>query len=544
MFDVLSQAMYAWHSTTLILIGVVFSLVGSIFFVNLIYWRAIGRKVAGKIHAVAVKSKAQAAEEVREDWKGDADSTFGKKEALEIKSRKEKVEKKSKFIILFPAIFALAGLYFAYDYTSVEANGVHTSGTIVRYNVSTSSDSGPSYFPVVRFKDAYGRTHEVADNVSSSRSKFIVGQTYDIVYDPEKPARINLGGFWHNMIVPLIFVAFGVSAGAAFLGIISLPDRRKKKQLALDMGKTKESYTGEMYTNIYRYEDGGKSYDVIAPSSSSSVVGRIPGTDVSLRVDRNDFERGSRFSLPWLIISLFFLIPGLVCTALGVMSYDLNVFSLLLTLGFACFIVLKLMKAKKNYDAQYDAADVLERRRVKRERKKKRQVLLNKQEFASRYVAHMGHAMLGVCITLVLGVGMMGGGYVWAERYDDFQMRAVSVEGRISDLNTWYSHTSSSSVRTLMYSPVVTFKTLDGQTMRHDSKRGTNRPTYRVGDTVRVMYDPGNPARAKIDRGIFNNLEPFFVMCFGILFFMLGVRNWLNFKINKRRFERYMDMTI
>ena len=99
MFDVLSQAMYAWHSTTLILIGVVFSLVGSIFFVNLIYWRAIGRKVAGKIHAVAVKSKAQAAEEVREDWKGDADSAFGKKEALEIKSRKEKVEKKSKFII-------------------------------------------------------------------------------------------------------------------------------------------------------------------------------------------------------------------------------------------------------------------------------------------------------------------------------------------------------------------------------------------------------------------------------------------------------------
>ena len=43
------------------------------------------------------------------------------------------------------------------------------------------------------------------------------------------------------------------------------------------------------------------------------------------------------------------------------------------------------------------------------------------------------------------------------------------------------------------------FRTADGESVRFEGSTGSNPSSYRVGDTVRVRYDPQTPQSALID---------------------------------------------
>src|SRR5262249_44613226 len=48
------------------------------------------------------------------------------------------------------------------------------------------------------------------------------------------------------------------------------------------------------------------------------------------------------------------------------------------------------------------------------------------------------------------------------------------------------------------YYPVVKFRTATGEAHTLHSNTGSSSPSYRVGETVSVLYDPGNPFDARI----------------------------------------------
>jgi Protein of unknown function (DUF3592) len=49
------------------------------------------------------------------------------------------------------------------------------------------------------------------------------------------------------------------------------------------------------------------------------------------------------------------------------------------------------------------------------------------------------------------------------------------------------------------YHPVVQFVTASGQVVQYRDSVGQNPPAYRVGDPVRVLCDPANPQKARLD---------------------------------------------
>jgi hypothetical protein len=70
---------------------------------------------------------------------------------------------------------------------------------------------------------------------------------------------------------------------------------------------------------------------------------------------------------------------------------------------------------------------------------------------------------------------------------------AVSVQGLVTGISQ-----RSDSEGGTVYSPVVQFTTVEGQSLTFTDAVGGNPPKYSEGDTVKVMYPPDKPGAARI----------------------------------------------
>lgn len=110
-------------------------------------------------------------------------------------------------------------------------------------------------------------------------------------------------------------------------------------------------------------------------------------------------------------------------------------------------------------------------------------------------------------IFLVVGLGMLAGGFAIWRSNAAFAAHAIGADGTVTDLAY-----SSSSKGGGTYRPVVEFSTADGKRVHITGSTGSNPPSHSRGDHVRVLYDPANPEHGKIDS--------FMEQSFGVL--MLG----------------------
>lgn len=100
-----------------------------------------------------------------------------------------------------------------------------TQGTIVdmvlsRGSSSSSTNASYTYAPVFEFRAISGQMIRVQESVSSNPPQFQVGETVEVLYDPEDPqnARINK---WSNLylfptlfgVIGLLITAIGVAVG-------------------------------------------------------------------------------------------------------------------------------------------------------------------------------------------------------------------------------------------------------------------------------------------------------------------------------------------
>jgi hypothetical protein len=71
--------------------------------------------------------------------------------------------------------------------------------------------------------------------------------------------------------------------------------------------------------------------------------------------------------------------------------------------------------------------------------------------------------------------------------------------------------------------PVVRFVTASGQPVRFGSNVASRPARFRVGDQVRVAYDPANPSHAAIDSFVDSLAIPLMFSGIGLIIFLFGL---------------------
>ena len=99
--------------------------------------------------------------------------------------------------------------------------------------------------------------------------------------------------------------------------------------------------------------------------------------------------------------------------------------------------------------------------------------------------------------------------------------RARHAQGTVTDMQRQMS--TSGSVRTPMYRPVVTFTADDGRVVAINGGVWSSSTPYRYGDTVRVDYAPGRPGGAVMDDAVQRWFLTGFLLFFGAVMTFIGV---------------------
>lgn len=108
-----------------------------------------------------------------------------------------------------------------------------------------------------------------------------------------------------------------------------------------------------------------------------------------------------------------------------------------------------------------------------------------------------GKVLRALMITVV-GLGILFLGWQWYASRQSRVAAMLSTQGEVVDFVSRLT-SSSNRGRTYIFYPVVEFRTAEGEVIRFQGSSGSSPPSYRVGDTVRVRYDPQTPQSAVID---------------------------------------------
>ncbi len=116
----------------------------------------------------------------------------------------------------------------------------------------------------------------------------------------------------------------------------------------------------------------------------------------------------------------------------------------------------------------------------------------------------------------IIGAGMLIGTLFIYLNTNKFLATCVLSEGTVIDL------VSSRSDDSYTYSPIVQFEDQYGNQVLFHSSNGSNPPSYSVGETVEVLFDPESPDDAKIN-GFFSLWGGVLILgILGTVFFAVG----------------------
>ena len=99
--------------------------------------------------------------------------------------------------------------------------------------------------------------------------------------------------------------------------------------------------------------------------------------------------------------------------------------------------------------------------------------------------------------------------------------KAQEVKGTVMQMV--YSRSSSSSGSGGGYAPVYQFKTLDGQSIVIQDSLSSNPPRFQVGQEIDVLYEPGNPQKARINKWMNLYFVPVLLGGMGLIFGGVGI---------------------
>ena len=119
---------------------------------------------------------------------------------------------------------------------------------------------------------------------------------------------------------------------------------------------------------------------------------------------------------------------------------------------------------------------------------------------------------------VVMGVlGGLGAALVVWRRWRT-QAQWVTVEGRVVEVVSRAIRPGES----ILYYPVIEFSDAIGQRVQFEAELGSRPPAYRVGQTVRVVYDPADVTQAQIDSRLARWFVPGGLAALSALAILLG----------------------
>jgi Protein of unknown function (DUF3592) len=132
--------------------------------------------------------------------------------------------------------------------------------------------------------------------------------------------------------------------------------------------------------------------------------------------------------------------------------------------------------------------------------------------------------MVMVVISLAVGSAfiLVGGWFIHRHHLDEFIFGRATAQGRVIE-----NHPSGQVSGVPTYFAIVYFKAQDGRDVTIDDWIGLSPPSFRVGQSVTLFYDPEDPQHAMIDRGWKNYLLPGIPGGMGFLMILGGIQRWL-----------------
>ncbi len=107
--------------------------------------------------------------------------------------------------------------------------------------------------------------------------------------------------------------------------------------------------------------------------------------------------------------------------------------------------------------------------------------------------------ILAVCFFMLIGLAMLIGAYFLHAAKRDFVRDAIRTTGTVVDFDILQTGMFQRDQRADRV-PVVRFETRDGETVRFSVDSYAAWADYRIGDTVTVLYEKGNPSKADIQQ--------------------------------------------
>ncbi len=490
MFDLIFSVLEAWNALGLMLMAGVFLLIGGGMLAHHFYWRICARSIEGRVVGLrfvqTTKSYSETPDAEAQNSKG-ALLVFG------------------FFFIIFPLIFGGVGAWFAYGYYDLTANGIHADAFVVRNEITTGSDGDSSNTTILRFTDSNGQSWEVRDSISYGGSpSYSEGERIGVYYDPGEPERFVIADFWHNMAIAIAFMGFSVVFILIFCLIFFFS--RRKNSIGSGGGVTTQDAFYPVYE--YRTPQGERAEYIDSIGTGAYFLHVLPGTRARLLMFPGHPPKVKKASLVWLILGLIFLSPGLFIgyVAVSQFRFSLGMIALLLAgFGFAAYKLMvfleKIPKAdrEKGWKA-FRSGEFLsdENFTITMDDASKKGRLMTPDEIRVGIPKQRRAYRLSGVIMLLIGLGLGAGGYYAGKNILALSRDGIRAEGEVVDLR------SKSTDDGYVYHAVVRFKDQNGQDAQFEDSVGSSSPMMKRGDRVQVLYPPGKPSGAIVDRGIFN----------------------------------------
>lgn len=488
MFDLIFSFFEAWNALGLMLMASVFMLIGGSMAGHFLFWRLYARPIEARVLGLRV-ARTSRPESGAEEGENEGNSKGG-------------LAALAFFFILFPLIFGGIGAWFAYGYFDLSSGGLHADAVVVRNETTTDSDGDSSHSTILRFTDTSDRSWEVRDSISyGGAPSYSEGERIGVYYDPADPERFVIADFWHNMGIASAFMGFSALFILIFCLIFFL-SRRKSPGGTVSMQ--------DAYYPVYEYRtpQGERAEYVDSIGTGAYFLHVLPGTRAKLLMFPGNPPKVKKASLMWLILGLIFLTPGVLIGYVAVTQFRFSFGMVALLLGGAGLAAYKIMQflekipkadREKGWKA-FRSGEFLKDENftltVNDSANKGR--LMTPEEIRAGIPKQRRAYRLSGVIMLLIGLGLGAGAFYAGKSMVALSRDGIRAEGEVVDFR------SKDTDDGYVYHAVVRFKDSEGQDARFEDSVGSSSPTMKRGDRVQVLYPPGKPSGAIIDRGIFN----------------------------------------
>ena len=138
-------------------------------------------------------------------------------------------------------------------------------------------------------------------------------------------------------------------------------------------------------------------------------------------------------------------------------------------------------------------------------------------------------------IFTIIGILMLAGAAFLSNSTYQFIQQAAIQTGTVVAIE------QSESKDSYVYHPVVKFVTADNQAIKFRSSIGSNPPSYRIGESVDVIYIPAEPHKAKINSFMSLWFVEIIVAGIGSIFFLIGAIPLFIIRLGKNTRKRLRD---